>query len=112
MVQATLFEVPFDKEDEWKAWMLDHSLQHDTIYIKMASLGKPFIKFPLTDANDPNDKDWMNNHQFEHEAIYALLGLVGMPDLASSDLDDKQQWQDWQQTHQDVHTYINNVLGI
>ena len=54
----------------------------------------------------------MNNHQFEHEAIYTLLGLVGMPDLSSSDLDDKQQWQDWQQTHQDVHTYINNVLGI
>jgi len=109
---APIFDIPFDSDKDWKVWMLDHSLQHDSIYVSLVTKGKTIIKLPLTEAKDPNDKDWMNNHQLEHEAIYAVLGLAGMPDLASSDLTKQDQWQAWQELHQDVHALINTTLGI
>lgn len=109
---APIFDVPFDSDPDWKAWMLDHAQQHDVIYNTMLQKGLGFIKFPLLDAREPNDKDWMENHQLEHDAIYTRLGLVGMPDLASSDLSKKDQWEVWQQSHQDTHTAINTKLGI
>jgi len=109
---SPIFDIPFESDKDWKVWMLDHSLQHDIIFSKLTTLGKAIVKFPLIEAKEPNDKDWANNHQLEHDAIYTVLGLAGMPDLASSDLTKKDEWEAWQQLHQDVHAQINLTLGI
>ena len=107
-----LFYIPPDSEQDWKSWMLDHSLQHDIIYSALVSLQQSVIKFPLTDSREKNDKDWLNNHQLEHEAIYSALQLVSMPDLTSFDLDNPDNFEIWQELHQDVHNNINATLGI
>lgn len=107
-----IFDIPFDSEKDWNVWMLDHSLEHDSIYGKLQSFGKTIIKFPLTHSKNKSDKDWLINHQLEHDAIYGVLSLTGMPDLADGDLSKKEQWESWQQLHQDVHNIINTRLGL
>jgi len=108
---ANLFEMNFGSNEEWESFLLEHDIQHDAIFSALNGQNKQIIKFPLKYA-EKDDKDWQINHQIEHEAIYSSIGLTGMPDLSSFDLEQQNDFNVWQQTHNDVHLFINNTLGI
>lgn len=107
-----ILQFPFGNEQEYRDFLLYHQLDHDLIYQSIIGSGLQFQKYPLMDARYPTDTDWLNNHQLEHQEIYDVLGLSGLPDLSSVDFTKQDQFEAWHDLHRDVHTLINNTLGI
>lgn len=108
---SPLFEMRPKSNVDWESFLLDHNIQHDAIYSALSQQGKFFSKFPIKDA-EKGDTDWLNNHQSEHEGIFSALGLTGVSDLSTFDLNNQEQFEIWQQTHNDIHLFINSSLGI
>lgn len=107
-----IFDIPFDSEQDYRVFLLDHAEIHDRIYAAIIDAGKSMLKFPLTDAAFPNDTDWLNNHQLEHQQMFDILGLSGLPDLSSVDFTKNEQFQDWHDQHRNLHTLISANLGV
>ncbi len=102
---------PFDDDDAFKDFGLAHGLAHDKIAAVMYDAGFFYEAYPLYDAR-ANDRDWLLTHQQEHQSIFAQLGLNGLPDLATVDLRNEDEWEDWNDQHAQIHERINAFLGI
>lgn len=103
--------MPFGDEGAFADFQMVHGLSHDRIAAVMYGNSDFYETYPLYNA--PNeDPDWLLVHQQEHESIYRLLDLNGLPDLATVDFQNEDEFSDWLLLHQIVHERINAQLGI
>ena len=103
-------DTPFEDPDAWEAFELAHGLAHERIYEAMLQAGKMLEHYPLFDLD--RQSDWKLIHYSEHQSLYRALNIQGLPDLATVNLDKKDEWEDWMLFHAQVHSVLNVKLGI
>ena len=104
-------DMEFDDERAFEDFQLSHGLAHQKIAQVMFGNSNFYTTYPLFETPG-QDRNWLLVHQAEHQSIFNLLGMTGLPDLATVDLKDEDQFDDWMQQHDDVHRRINAALGI
>lgn len=104
-------DTPFDDPDAFADFLMVHGLSHDRIAQVMYANSDNYTVYPLYDSPHDNH-DWALTHYSEHQSIFELLDLTGLPDLASVNFDDEEEFETWMQLHQQVHERINTELGI
>jgi len=91
-------------------FLLANSLSHSQIAGAMQQRGMAVSSFPLTDMS--NIKNWLSDHAKVHANEFFQTGLVGLPNLEDVDLEDQQQYHDWQELHSATHAAVNVALGL
>jgi transketolase N-terminal domain/subunit len=91
-------------------FFMDHGFSHESIYDALLQSGLIITHYPLTDMGD--DKDWLNSHSQEHISIADAMGVSVGFDLSAVDFENKDDTAMWMAAHSDLHTFINQTLGL
>lgn len=112
MFIGALLDVPLNDEEAFQTFLGVHDLLHGTIMQSMQDAGfQTGIRYPL--FGDPRqDANWFLDHYTMHQVINEVLGIGAPPDLADSDFEDQDQWNDWQQSHALEHEKIMMALNL
>ncbi len=112
MNPSLFIDVPHDSEDAWGAFQLAHGMTHQTVYSAMLRRGLVPLYYPLMDFPRENNQAYLMDHWQAHVSNARLLGLRTVPDLATVDFKDPNQYEDWLETHALVHAAENRALGL
>ena len=125
-------QFPFGDAVGLRQFLLVHRFVHQSYQDALqAQYGQSFSTFGLNSQSAEQDwiesmekrrrgsetlslSDWLSLHASLHAAEYAVIGGTGNvpPDLSTVDFADPQQFADWMNTHQIMHDYTNQQLGI
>jgi hypothetical protein len=88
---------------------------HNQVHFNLCQATGNVISF--TDLSGEIDEDWLARHRLQHVAFYnALLtpatGLTPPSIVDVPDLDDEGVFYRWMQAHNDLHTQLDQALGI
>lgn len=107
---SPFIDTPFEDDEAWEAFELAHGMAHERIYAAMLQKGFMLNHYPLFDLE--RQSDWKLIHYSEHQSLYRALKLTGLPDLATVNLDQKDEFEDFMLYHAQVHSVLNVALGI
>lgn len=105
-------DIPFNSPDAWGAFQIAHGLTHQTVYEALLKRNLIPLYYPLMDFPREDNKPYLLDHWETHRSNAQLLGLSDVPDLATVDLSDPSQFDDWLQVHALVHRNENLALGL
>jgi hypothetical protein len=82
------------------------------VYAAMLRRGLVPLYYPLMDFPRERNDAYLMDHWQVHVSNARLLGLHDVPDLATVDFDDVNQYETWLETHAQVHAAENRALGL
>jgi len=103
-------DAKFGDEDAFADFLGQHEVSHQGIAQKLIAAGQLIAMIPMADT-PVNHSDWLLDHYQIHREIARVLNTI-LPDLASVDLQDENQYIEWMRLHGAVHAQINLALGI
>ena len=103
-------QTPYGNPDAWHTFLGENARSHTLIRYQVVAQG--FRQYNTVPLGDGGGAIWLAAHFNEHRDINHVLGLTPPPDLASYDLEDKEQFEDWMESHADEHRRINATLSI
>ena len=115
---SVFLDVPFNDVDAFSGFLMANDLAHQAVSVKLQTQGFVVPVYPLSDAFG-DMKEWLQLHNDAHQQELNLIsGSAGQNtasyqiDMASVDLSDEQEYNDWMQGHGDIHAYVNSLLGL
>lgn len=88
-----------------------HEVAHRTLARYAAARGYVIPAVPLADT-PYNNRDWLLDHEQVHRSLAQASGRPLSGDLATVDLKDKSQFEDWMYWHAALHEQINLDFGV
>ena len=110
-----LADAPFDSDESWGAFQLQHGISHQTVYeyiLRSDALGNTPTYFPLFDFPRDGNQEYLLDHNQAHLSNARLLNLPGIPDLSTYDLTDEGQFRDFMILHAQVHANEDRAIGL
>jgi hypothetical protein len=112
-VNVLLFtDVEFDSPEAWENFQLIHGMAHQRVYDLLLEQNTVPMFLPLFDFPRNGNQDYLLDHWQVHRSNALLLNITSVPDLATYDLTDQGQYEDFLSLHAQVHQIENDALGI
>lgn len=109
---ATFALVPFDSEEAWPAFDLDHGVMHSREQEAILAMGIDVDLPPMYDFPRRDNVAYLIDHWQVHRAISVALGGLTVPDISQADFNDPAQFDDWMQAHAQLHVAELARLGL
>ncbi len=112
-MNANLFDdIPFDSEDAWGAFQINHGVTHHSVYRAILAQGKIPFYLPLFEFPRLENSGYLNDHYQVHRSQARLLGISQIADISIGDFEDPSQFANWLKIHAQIHAVENQVLGL
>ena len=104
---------PFDDESAFVDFLGQNEIAHQQINEHIVKSGLIPMVFDIS-SNPKENPNWLQDHYQLHlnEFDILKLGVDSLPDISVVDFKDREQYEDWMQTHASIHDAVNQALGI
>ena len=94
-----------------RPWMHTHDQRHR---VELQAIGRLGVALPYSSLAEHMDQDWFQRHSLYH---LSMLRYFAPDDSVSTQMltmewTDAQNFQVWHQMHNDLHSHVDESLGI
>lgn len=111
MILTPFGDLVFGDNRGLKPWSFAHDQRHK---VELQAIGLRGVRLPYSSLAEHLDSDWFQRHSLYH---LSMLNYFSPDDSVSTQMltmewDNAQNFQVWHQMHNDLHSHIDQSLGI
>jgi hypothetical protein len=100
----------WSNEEDRQHFLMSHEQEHHLLNEASTDLGLAGVMYPLADIG--NMQDWMRQHTQIHRTLAENIGLDDPPELEEWDLNDDEQFKDWNLDHLSDHDRLATAYNV
>jgi hypothetical protein len=111
MIVTPFGDLVYGDNQGLQSWLLAHDQRHR---VELQAIGFQGVSLPYSSLAEKIDSDWFGRHVLNH---LGMIRFAADDDTVSSQLlemewDNPQNFQVWHQMHNDLHSVLDQSLGI
>ncbi len=111
MIVTPFGDLSFGDDRGLRSWISNHDIRHR---VELQAIGRKGVALPYSSLDQKIDDDWFGRHLLYHMSMlrYAVDDDTVSAQLLEMKWDDAQNFQVWHQMHNDLHSVLDEQLGI